>query len=246
MEDMETFSATYNKLKVFPNIFSSKGKYVIKTVDFSYNEIEKLPDDFNGILVNTLTLANNKIKVFPKELLSGTNSYVSYIILRGNGMTEIPEGSFKGEFAASLASLDLTYNRLKELPKDFTAEDLPYLYGVDLSYNAFASFPYKPLNSSGLTVFAVRGQRDDNGARCLREWPTGIYKHTGLRGLFLGSNDLRKVDDKISYLIYNLDISDNPNIVFDASDICIYWRNGAYMLVYDKTQKIINCDEMLQ
>ena len=105
---------------------------------------------------------------------------------------------------------------------------------------------YKPLNSSGLTVFAVRGQRDDNGARCLREWPTGIYKHTGLRGLFLGSNDLRKVDDKISYLIYNLDISDNPNIVFDASDICIYWRNGAYMLVYDKTQKIINCDEMLQ
>ncbi len=246
MEDMETFSATYNKLKVFPNIFSSKGKYVIKTVDFSYNEIEKLPDDFNGILVNTLTLANNKIKVFPKELLSGTNSYVSYIILRGNGMTEIPEGSFKGEFAASLASLDLTYNRLKELPKDFTAEDLPYLYGVALSYNAFASFPYKPLNSSGLTVFAVRGQRDDNGARCLREWPTGIYKHTGLRGLFLGSNDLRKVDDKISYLIYNLDISDNPNIVFDASDICIYWRNGAYMLVYDKTQKIINCDEMLQ
>lgn len=246
MEDMETFSATYNKLKVFPNIFSSKGKYVIKTVDFSYNEIEKLPDDFKGILVNTLSLANNKMTVFPKELLSETNSYVSYIILRGNGMTEIPKGSFKGEFAASLISLDLTYNRLTKLPEDFTAEDLPYLYGVDLSYNAFASFPYSPLNASGLTVFGVRGQRDDNGARCLREWPTGIYKHTGLRGLFLGSNDLRKVDDTISYLIYNLDISDNPNIVFDASDICIYWRSGAYMLVYDKTQKIINCDEMLK
>lgn len=246
MEDMETFSVTHNKLKTIPNIFSSKGKYVVKTIDFSYNEITGLPENFNGILVNTLSLANNPIEVFPKELLSETNSYVSYIILRGCQLKEIPEGSFKGKYASSLTSLDLTYNRLTKLPDDFTADNLPYLYGVDLSYNAFAAFPYSPLNSAGLTVYGVRGQRDDKGERCLREWPTGIYRHTGLRGLFLGSNDLRKVDDTISYLIYNLDISDNPNIVFDASAICVYWRNGAYKLVYDKTQKIINCDEMLK
>ena len=97
-----------------------------------------------------------------------------------------------------------------------------------------------------LTVYAVRGQRDANGNRCLKEWPTGIYKHTGLRGLFVGSNDLRKIDDTISYLIYNLDISDNPNITFDASDICYYWQAGAYNLIYDKTQNIINCPEMLE
>lgn len=246
MEDMETFSVTHNKLKTFPNIFNSKGKYVIKSVDFSYNEITGLPEDFRGILVTTLSLANNPIETFPKELLSETGSYVSYIILRGCQMKEIPEDSFKGKYASSLISMDLTYNRLTKLPDDFTADDLPYLYGVDLSYNAFSSFPYGPLNASGLTVLAVRGQRNDQGERCLREWPTGIYRHTGLRGLFLGSNDLRKVDDTISYLIYNLDISDNPNIVFDASDICLYWRSGAYLLVYDKTQKIVNCDEMLK
>lgn len=86
----------------------------------------------------------------------------------------------------------------------------------------------------------------DDGSRCLREWPTGIYKHTGLRGLFLGSNDLRKIDDTISYMIYNLDISDNPNITFDASEICYYWQAGAFNLIYDKTQNIVNCPEMLE
>lgn len=86
----------------------------------------------------------------------------------------------------------------------------------------------------------------DDCSRCLREWPTGIYKHTGLRGLFLGSNDLRKIDDTISYMIYNLDISDNPNITFDASEICYYWQAGAFNLIYDKTQNIVNCPEMLE
>ena len=126
------------------------------------------------------------------------------------------------------------------------AGNVPYLYGVDLSFNSFSNFPYEPLDASGLTVLAVRSQRDSEGRRCLREWPTGIYQHVGLRGLYLGSNDLREVNDTISTLCYYLDISDNPNIVFDASDICYAWQVGAYLLYYDKTQNIKNCDLMLQ
>jgi hypothetical protein len=64
--------------------------------------------------------------------------------------------------------------------------------------------------------------------------------------LYLGSNDLGRIDDTISTLIYYLDISDNPNIIFDASDICYAWRVGAYILIYDKTQQIRNCDYMLE
>ena len=41
-----------------------------------------------------------------------------------------------------------------------------------------------------MTVYAIRGQRDAQGNRCLREWPTGLYQHTGLRGFYIGSNDL--------------------------------------------------------
>lgn len=107
-------------------------------------------------------------------------------------------------------------------------------------------FPWSPLNCAGLTVYAIRGQRDAQGNRCLREWPTGLYQHTGLRGFYIGSNDLRKIDDTISHLIYHLDISDNPNITFDASAICYYWQQGAYNLIYDKTQNILNCDKMLE
>jgi hypothetical protein len=80
----------------------------------------------------------------------------------------------------------------------------------------------------------------------MREWPQGIFNHTGLRALYLGSNDIRKVDDTISSLIYYLDISDNPNIIFDASDICYAWRSGVYFLIYDKSQTILNCDAMLE
>ena len=93
---------------------------------------------------------------------------------------------------------------------------------------------------------AVRGQRDVYGRRILHEWPTGIANHKGLRALYIGSNDLRTVNDQISYLIYYLDISDNPNIRFDASDICYYYQAGMYILFYDKTQNIIGCDIMLQ
>ena len=249
-DDTETFSVTYNKLKKVPNIFSAKSKYVMKLVDFSYNEIDGFEGEeegkYKGLRVETLSLAANPgLTKFPK-CLGTTNSLVSYIILRGCSIDEIPEGSFSGKNSTALISLDLTYNKLKTLSKDFTAEQLPYLYGLDISYNSFDKFPFGPLNCAGLTVYAIRGQRDAEGKRCLREWPTGLYQHTGLRGFYIGSNDLRKIEDTISYLIYHLDISDNPNITFDASAVCYYWQQGVYNLIYDKTQNILNCDKMLE
>ncbi len=244
LDDTETVSIKNNQLTVFPNIFTSDTQYVLGSVDFSFNKIEGFPADFRGINAETLTLASNPIKKFPKELAK-TNSQVAYIILRGCQVEEIEEGCFDGRYSNYFVSFDLSYNHLKKLPKDFTADKLPYLYGLDISYNAFAEFPWSPLNCSGLTVLALRCQRDAYGDRCLREWPTGIYQHTGLRALFMGSNDLRKIDDTISYMIFNLDISDNPNITFDASDICYYWKAGAFNLIYDKTQNIVGCAEML-
>ncbi len=245
INDTENISATHNKLKEFPNIFNSKSKFVIGSVDFSFNEISGFPADFKGINVETLTLASNPLTAFPKEL-GETDSQVAYIILRGCNVSEFPEGCFDGKYSNYLVSFDLSYNHLTKLPSDFRAEKLPYLYGLDISYNSFAAFPWAPLNCSGLTILAIRSQRDAAGNRCLREWPTGLYNHVGLRAFFIGSNDLRKVEDTISYLIFNLDISDNPNITFDASSICAYWKIGAFNLIYDKTQNIIGCDEMLR
>lgn len=249
IEDVETFSCSYNKLTKFPNIFDADALYVIPSVDFSYNDIdgfEGVEDGtFQGVYIQTLSMANNpRLGKYPK-CLADSKSKVDYIILRGCGIDEIPDGSFTGENVKYLMSLDLSYNHLTDVPREFHAAHMPYFYGIDLSYNRFSHFPFEPFDCASLTMYAIRGQRNEKGERCLKEWPTGVYNHTGLRALYMGSNDLGKIEDTISYLIYYLDISDNPNIVFDASDICYNWMNGSYFLLYDKTQDIRGCEAML-
>ena len=254
MADVETFSVRNNKIKQFPDIFDAKSIYGMASVDFSYNEItnfegydedgEKV-EGSKGIYVETLTLANNPIKVFP-HYFRDTESKVAYINMRGCNLESFADSSFCFDNAVHLMSFDFSYNKLDDIPEDFHQGNIPDLYGLDLSYNRFSVFPFEQFRMAGLTVFAIRGQRDEKGARCLREWPTGVYKHVGLRGLYLGSNDIGVVDDTISSLCYYLDISDNPNIYFDASDICYYWLNQMYYLIYDKDQEIVGCDQMLQ
>lgn len=248
-DDVETFSVNYNRLTKVPNIFSAKSIYTLNSVSFAGNRITGFEGEedgsYKGIKVNTLTLRMNPLKRFP-TCLAESKSVVGYINAGMCELTEIPAKAFSSEQMVNLTSMDLSYNRLTDLPREFHAGNLPYFYGIDLSYNAFSEFPYEPLDCASLTVLSLRGQRGDNGERTLREWPTGIYQHFGLRGLYLGSNDLRVVDDTISTLCYYLDISDNPNIVFDAKDICYAYQVGAYILLYDKTQNILNCPIMLE
>lgn len=253
MMDMETFSASHNQLTKFPNIFYSNG-FTISSVNLSMNRIQTVEPGFKGIRVTTLTLTGNNFEYFPKQLINSDgnrnsrvyDSSIAYIVFRANNLKGFEDGAFTGTNSQDLISLDLSYNHLTKFPREFSAVNMPYLYGIDVSNNAFSSFPYEPFDAYTLTVYAVRAQRDSEGRRCLREWPTGVYLHTGLRGLYVGSNDLRVINDRISYLIYYLDISDNPNITFDASDICASWKAGLYYLIYDKTQNILNCEEMLQ
>ena len=248
-DDVETFSVNYNKLKKVPNIFNSNSLYTMNAVSFGGNQITGFEGEedgsYKGIKVKTLTLSMNPLKKYPTAFAK-SNSLFEYLIVSACQIEEIPEDCFDHKNAVNHMSFDFSYNRLKDMPKDFHAGNMPYLYGVDLSFNRFEKFPYYPLDAESLTVLSVRSQRNEKGERCLREWPQGIYQHKGLRGLYLGSNDLRTIDDTISTLCYYLDISDNPNIVFDASDICYAWQVGAYILYYDKTQTILNCDVMLE
>lgn len=245
LEDAETFSVRKNEFTEFPNIFDAESMYAIVSIDFSYNHISSFPDDFRGVYVQTLTITNNpEFDIYPIELAK-SNSKILNINFRGCNIREIPSGAFEYENAVNLSSFDLSYNDLKDLPWDMHAGNMPYLYGVELSYNQFSEFPWEPLDSQYLTVYAIRGQRDEDGERCLSDWPEGIYQHRGLRGFYIGSNNLGKIDDVISTICYYLDISDNPEIIFDASDICYAYQQGAYILIYDKTQDIRNCDYML-
>ena len=248
VDDVETFTFSYNKLKSFPNIFDANSIYVMSSIDFSHNQISGFDGEadgtFKGVNAQSIDLSYNNLIKFPAAILK-TGSPVSQLTLAGNKIETFTKDDISsGKNRYMLQSLDLSWNRLSDLPDNFTAEIFPYFYGIELSYNRFTQFPWEPLNSAYLTVFSMRYQRDAKGNRCMRQWPEGIYKHTGLRALYLGGNDIRKVPDSetISYLIYNLDISDNPNIYINLSAVCPYIQAGRFNLFYDHTQNIVGCD----
>ena len=254
-DQVEGLGFSHNKLKYIPNIFNANSVYVMGSVDFSYNEIGSegsnikcSMDQYKGINASTVTLSYNKIKKFPTELFA-SGSPISTIDLSNNLMTSIPENSLKpknGNYKNTylLTIIDLRFNKLTSLSDDFRATTLPYLSNMDVSYNCFSKFPTQPLNSSQLKAFGIRHQRDAEGNRILREWPTGITTCPSLIQLQIGSNDIRKVDEKLTPQLYILDIGDNPNISIDVTSVCPYIEAGMYALFYDTTQDIRGCDAL--
>lgn len=254
-EQVEGLNFSHNKLKYIPNIFNAKSVYVMASVDFSYNQIgidgkniNCDPANYNGINASTVSLSNNRIKKFPTELFAA-GSPIGTIDLSGNEMTSIPENSLKpknGNYKNThlLTVIDLRFNKLTSLSDDFRATTLPYLTNMDVSYNCFSKFPTQPLNSSQLKAFGIRHQRDKEGNRILREWPTGITTCPSLLQLQIGSNDIRKVNETLTSRLYIIEIADNPNISLDVTSVCPYIEAGMYVLLYDKTQDIRGCDAL--
>ena len=242
MDDVESLSFSHNKLKAFPDIFDAKSIYIMASIDFSYNEITEVTTD-NGINTNNLSLAGNALKTFPKDLFTA-GSPLTVLNLSGNQIEEITNDDIKGEKTYMMTSLDLSNNRLKKLPDDMNGTYMPHLYGIDISGNQFSAFPWELANISYLNTLIMRNQRDNDGNRVYKEWPTNIGNHKGLRALLLGGNDIGKVPEteRLSYLINTLDVSDNPSIVLNVSSVCPYIKAGMYLLIYDTTQDIRGCD----
>ena len=246
LNQLETFSCSGNRLTELPDIFTARSIYSMLSANFSYNNIASLQngDAWRGVNTATLNLAANRLEEMPMALL-GSGSRIETLMLSGNGMRKIAEGAFTNKYSASITTIDLSYNKLSELPYgDFSAENLPYLYGIDLSSNSFSEFPYAPLSIATLTVMSIRQQRDEAGNRTLREWPTGLYQCPKMAAFYIGSNDLRKIEDTISPYILLFEIKDNPNISIDLSSVCAYIEMGYYQLIYDSTQDIRGCDAL--
>lgn len=246
VSQLETFSCSNNKLTVLPDLFTAKSVHTMISADFSSNYISELEhgDAWRGINAETLNLSNNRFESLPKAVI-GSGSRINTLMLSANGIRKIEAGTLIGAGSENLTTIDLSFNRLTELPyEDFSISNVPYLYGIDLSSNAFSEFPYAPLSVDRLTVISIRQQRDDEGNRTLREWPTGIGTHKSMTALYIGSNDLRKIEDTISPYILLFEIKDNPNISIDLSNVCPYIEMGYYELIYDSTQDIRGCDAL--
>ena len=245
-DDVETLTFAHNKLKKIPNIFDASSVRVMGSVDFSYNDITGVDTSngtYKGINASTVSLSYNKIEKFPSELFAA-GSPITSNDLSGNQMRTIPKGSTKGKNAYLLQVIDLRFNKLTSLSDDFRSTTLPYITNMDVSYNCFSEVPTQPLNSANLRAFAINHQRDANENRCLRTWPTGITSCPSLIQFQIGSNDIRKVEEKLTYHLYIVNIKDNPNISIDVTSVCPYIKAGAYRLFYDKTQDIRGCDAL--
>ena len=245
-DDVETLTFAHNKLKKIPNIFDASSVRVMGSVDFSYNDITGVDTSngtYKGINASTVSLSYNKIEKFPSELFAA-GSPITSIDLSGNQMRTIPKGSIKGKNAYLLQVIDLRFNKLTSLSDDFRSTTLPYITNMDVSYNCFSEVPTQPLNSANLRAFAINHQRDANENRCLRTWPTGITSCPSLIQFQIGSNDIRKVEEKLTYHLYIVNIKDNPKISIDVTSVCPYIKAGAYRLFYDKTQDIRGCDAL--
>lgn len=247
--ETEEVNFSGNKFTELPDIFDAKSAYQVGTVDFSKNQIASMEhgDAYRGIKAATFDISYNKLKELPVQLFGTSSSSISYLKIDGNGMEKISKEAIEGKYTYRTTTISMAYNKLKSLPDEFDSLTFPYLSGIDMSYNRFDYFPYTAVNNQYLSVFIFRHQRDADGDRCMRTWPAGIGQAlAGLRALYLGSNDIRVVTDQLSYMIYNLDIQDNPNISIDVSAVCSYIKSGWFNLMYSPGQDIRGCDEALK
>lgn len=247
--ETEEVNFSGNKFTELPDIFDAKSAYQVGTVDFSKNQIASVEhgDAYRGIKAATFDISYNKLKELPVQLFGTSSSSISYLKIDGNGMEKISKEAIEGKYTYRTTTISMAYNKLKSLPDEFDSLTFPYLSGIDMSYNRFDYFPYTAVNNQYLSVFIFRHQRDADGDRCMRTWPAGIGQAlVGLRALYLGSNDIRVVTDQLSYMIYNLDIQDNPNISIDVSAVCSYIKSGWFNLMYSPGQDIRGCDEALK
>ena len=244
-EAVETWSFAGNEFTEFPDIFDADSPFLIGTINFSQNKITSFEkrggDKFHGLNVEILNLSFNPLGKFPGCIYeSGTK--VNYLVLRACNIREFPEEALEGDYVFYTMALDLAANRIKTLPKNFNALKFPYMSGLDLSSNAFDGFAYRALDLPNLQQLLFRGQRDDNGYRCMKEWPTAVYAHHGLKVLYLGSNDIRRVVDKIRF---GVELTDNPNISIDLTTACPYITAGLASFLFDPGQDVRGCDAVV-
>ncbi|MGM9735797.1 MAG: DUF4458 domain-containing protein [Candidatus Cryptobacteroides sp.] len=247
VEAVETWDFSGNELTELPNIFDANEPFYMGTVNFSQNKISSIEDadsDYRGVNAEIVDLSYNRLEEFPECIYNSPkgekySSKINYIILRGNGMKEFSTKALEGKNTIYTQSMDLSFNRLKAMPGNFHAVTFPYMYGLDLTANAFTGFPYIVLDISKLTILMVRSQRDDDGYRSMSEWPARISAHKGLSVLYLGGNDIGKVKDgTLQFIRFSFEITDNPRLSIDLSPLAPYIRMGLIGVLYDEDQDV--------
>ncbi len=251
VDDMELFSAVANNLQQFPAFLSNKsGEYTIEEIDLTTNKIHGFQTGFKGINVEKLSMAMNELGrrendsrkgEFPREF-ADTKSEINYLVVANNNIDTIHNAALKNFH--SLQALDCAGNYLKSIPSGFNTENLPYLSGVEFSFNQFREFPDNVLQPARISQLLMGSQgyfRDEAQTKWIRtmtEWPAYLHEHTGLVIVDFSGNDFRTVSTFPSNL-NSLDVSNNPNLKMTVPASIVYRiQNGLFGLTFDEDQDI--------
>lgn len=259
INDLEKFSACINQIEYFPNLFTAITYYKVDEIDLSMNQIRGFKPGFSGFRVEILNLSINRFDlsptgnrvIMPTEFGAMYDGYigkddkdgkhpceVNSLKLDQCGIDSIDPGSIKN--LESLEALSMVGNRLRYLPSNFGAANLPYLNGIDFSFNNFTAIPVRALNIPGLVQLVFEHQYDNNGKRVLKQFPDNLYLHPALKTLYVNGNDIISVITFPSNLNL-LSIADNPNLEMTIpADMCARIANGSFSFGYDITQSGIS------
>ena len=261
MDDCEFISASNNRFTSMPNIFSADTPYYIGTIDFSCNRIEKIdgyniqtmtlePDAqgevFRGVKATHLKLESNRLRGAFPAAFSLSKSDVAHYDISNNLLDSIGTKGLQG--LNYTLTLVLSSNRIKEAPQNSLSFNLglqmPFLEGVDLSFNRFEEFPESMFAPQGIAKFYFssqmgvvnEGEPNETVYCSFKKWPDGIETYNALRELRLDGNDIRHVQT-FPMQLDALSINGNENISINIPElICLKIQQGTFKLVYEPWQ----------
>lgn len=251
--DLELCTITDNELKQFPAFLSNMDtNYTIEEIDLSMNKMHGFQEGFKGIRAEQLKMSWNEMGrssnetgvkgEFPREF-SDTKSEINYFVISANNIDTIKNAALKN--MTYLQALDCSGNNLTDIPSGFNSENLPYLTGVEFSYNRFNDFPTNILNVSSITQLLLSSQgyfkdpdTEKKWVRSMTTWPENLHRHSSLKQVDFSGNDFRSVTNFPTNL-NSLNVTDNPNLQMTIPTHIVYLINSGYFLLYyDEDQNI--------
>eukprot|EP00435_Cladocopium_sp_Y103_P007688 s2077_g2.t1 len=225
--DVLDFNLTNRNItEVLPDALIARGPHQeVRSVSLRGNRLTQLPEGlFRDLLqqfrIETIDLADNSIAALPRTVFQsgrpGDLTKIRELHLEGNCLTTLPAGVFHGLTFGDYGILDMSRNKLQDLPPKVFPWQLDKLEILDLAYNELSRLPdeifyrlewLRRLRLEGNRLRSL-GNRPfyrnlsslkllNLSQNALAELPPGLFDGQNLSVIDLSHNNLTKLDPKL-------------------------------------------------
>ncbi|XP_031639192.1 leucine-rich repeats and immunoglobulin-like domains protein 2 [Contarinia nasturtii] len=185
------------------------GVKYIKTVDFSYNQIQNINPlaFYNNTKMVSLDLSNNNLLMIGNQIFSTLNQ-LENLYLRNNKMTDIKASAFSD--LSALSKLDLSQNKLTKLNSAAFAELT--VSSLNLSHNGITELDTRLF--SRIKSIKILDLSYNN----ISQMDYSFVNNPQLTGLYISNNQIKSIDQLASTNLNDfqvLDVSNNQ-----ISELC--------------------------